>query len=449
MSHQKDAEKKFLNYNKNKVNNTKPDKSYKIYSCKLQVKSRKQKVFLKNIFSEARIVHNYFVKQINLNNINSSIKDSIKFPNISRLSINKIWDELLEKRNRRVPVKYAKVINRLYLGQGQIGDGYFLHTNYNKFSICLSDVSCSKESKRFMSFRILGLSRVLDRFDGSAIPKGAYLVARPSGYYLQILFEISREKIKDLDAPEFDYPIAIDFGMSSKITTSNGIKIDFEFARPNKIEKLEAKLKTQPLSGKKTKKIILSIRRLKEHWYNKINDTYHKIAKCIFLYKQIIVQNDHVSGWANIKNSFDACKLHILKRRILDRAKNTDMISFEYNNKNETLASNNSIVPIQELRSKRLILLNRYERTTKTCFVCENKVDVDKRTRRIICSRCGWTTDRDINATLIMLRKYAKYSSHEILTKFCNASLDEISRFYRILGSIREVKINLYADGTG
>lgn len=446
MSFAKGNEKSFTSQNKNKLSRIsrtgtpKPDTTYKIYSCKLQVKSRKQKVFLKNVFAEARIVHNYFVKQVNLNNINSSIKDSIQFPHISRLAINKIWDDLIERYSKKIPVKYAKAINRLYLGQ--LGDGYLLHANYNRFSIFVSNTNPLGKSNRFLSFRILGLSRVLDRFRGSAAPKSAYLVAKPSGYYLQILFEISREKVKELNNPEFDYPIAIDFGMSSKITTSNGIKIEFEFAAPDKIEKLENKLKTKSLGRKRTKKIILSIRKLKEHWHNKINDAYHKISKCIFLYKQIIMQNDYMSGWANIKNSFDACKLHILKRKILDRAKSTDMVSFELN-------QNDNSMSIQNLRDKRLILLSRYERTTKTCFVCENKVDIDKRTRKITCSKCGWTTDRDINATLIMLRKYAKYSSYEILTRFCDVSLDEIYRFYRILSGIREIKINLYADRAG
>ena len=445
MKHQKNREKKVESKNTSKPSNFKSDRTYKIYSCKLQVKSRKQKIFLQNVFAEARIVHNYFVKQINLNNISSSIKDNIHLPHISRSAIDKIWDELLAKHSKRKPIKYVRAINSLYLGKHK--EGYILHLSNNRVNIYVADKICSEKTNYFFSFRILGLHRVLRRFDGDAVPKSAYLVARPSGYYLQVLFEVSGAKLQELDAPEFGYPIAIDFGMSSKLTISNGIKIDFEFAIPDRIAKLESTLREYPLAKKKTKRIILSIRKFREHLYNKINDTYHKISKCIFLYNQIIIQDDYVSGWANIKNSVDTCKLHILKKRILDRAKNTDVVSFNSNN-NEALRFNNNSIPIQELRNKRLILLNRYERTTKTCFVCEHKLDVDKRTRKVTCSKCGWTTDRDINATLIMLRKYAKYSSYEILTRFCNVSLDEISRFYRILGNIREVQINLYANRT-
>ncbi|MDI3517562.1 MAG: putative transposase, partial [Thermotogota bacterium] len=54
-------------------------------------------------------------------------------------------------------------------------------------------------------------------------------------------------------------------------------------------------------------------------------------------------------------------------------------------------------------------IVGRFESTTQECFACGQRHELSL-SERVIGCECGWENDRDVNAALVILRKWLDLS---------------------------------------
>lgn len=94
-----------------------------------------------------------------------------------------------------------------------------------------------------------------------------------------------------------------------------------------------------------------------------------------------------------------------------------------------------------------LMVLDRYETTSRECFRCGARLDLTLSDRQVRCT-CGWKTGRDHNAALVILRKGLGLSPDQAL------GLDrpevtplEMKAAVRTIGSNPYVRISSIYEG--
>ncbi|MGB4453432.1 MAG: transposase, partial [Coprothermobacter proteolyticus] len=214
-----------------------------VYQLKLQNLSRKKEELLKKAFAEAKWLYNWLVSNTERLNIPpnkistvevkvgevfeekplTTLGSQIKQEIADRLKDNLRALEKLKKKGHKVGVlKPKKFINSIPLKQ--YGITYKLDFTQNKVRI-----------QKLGDFRILGLHQIPE----NAEIANAVLVRKPSGYYLHVTCYLSKEHFKREPIRE---AVGIDFGIDTKITLSNGLKIDFELHETHRLKKIQRKL---------------------------------------------------------------------------------------------------------------------------------------------------------------------------------------------------------------
>ena len=92
-------------------------------------------------------------------------------------------------------------------------------------------------------------------------------------------------KEKYYKKPLFNAPIGIDFGISSKLTLSNGIKINFEVKETERLKRLQKKFAKAKKGSKNRERIKYLIRREYQKIFNRRKDCQNKILAFLKLYK--------------------------------------------------------------------------------------------------------------------------------------------------------------------
>ncbi|WP_216640901.1 hypothetical protein, partial [Thermus scotoductus] len=156
-------------------------------------------------------------------------------------------------------------------------------------------------------FRVLGLHQ---------IPRGveiasAVLVRKPSGYYLHVTCYLPKgDSPKPIAGqPHVTGPrartlrgyleaVGLDFGIGSKLTLSNGIKIDFEVHETPRLKRLQRKLARAKRGSKRRGKIHFLLRREYEKLNNRRKDAENKVLAFLKLYGKVVFQDDLLASWA-------------------------------------------------------------------------------------------------------------------------------------------------------
>jgi len=194
----------------------------------------------------------------------------------------------------------------------------------------------------------------------------AVLYKFQDNYYFKITtFQIPEKE----DIPE--KAIGIDFGCSTQMTLSNGIKIEYEFPISEKIKKLDRKIKKKNRKDSKNK-YKDGLKREKE--YQEINnqkdDVKHKIVNILTKnYKYVIIQDENVKAWQ----------------------------AGNHGKKINSTGIGGIIVDLKH-KSHTLILVERFFPSTQTCSKCGHKHKLTLEERTYVCEKCGYTLDRDLNA---------------------------------------------------
>lgn len=347
-----------------------------VYELKLQNLSKRKSELLRKVFLEAKWLYNWLVadterlsipankvsmvevkagnsfEQRNLTTLGSQIKQEIA----DRLKDNFRALSKLKKNNSKVgALKYKSFVNSIPLKQH--GVTYRLEFTRNRVRI-----------QKLKNFRVLGLCQI----PADAEISNAVLVRKPCGYYLHVTCYLPKNNHTSLNT--VDRNIGIDFGVSRKLTLSNGIGIDFEVCETPRLKNLQVKLSRAQKGSRNREKIRFSLRKEYEKLNNRRKDAQNKTLAFLKMYGKVAFQDDCVKGWSALfGRQVYSSGIGGLKSRLKTSLETP-------------------------------IAVERTETTTRECFACGEKHDLSLSDRVIDCE-CGWKCDRDVNAALVVLRK--------------------------------------------
>ncbi len=347
-----------------------------VYQLKLQNLSRRKEKLLKKAFLEAKWLYNWLVSNIKrldmpINKISAvevkvgevfeertlaTLGSQIKQEIGDRLKDNLRALGKLKENGRKVGIlKPKRFVNSIPLKQ--YGITYNLDFARNKVKI-----------QKLGNFRILGLHQI----PSEAEIANAVLVRKPSGYYLHVTCCLPKDSHTSLNPVSKD--IGIDFGVGSKLTLSNGIRIDFEIHETPRLKQLQKKMARTQKGSRNRERARFLLRKEYEKLNNRRRDAQNKVLAFLRLYERVAFQDDCVKGWAALfGRQVHSSGIGGLKSRLRTSLETP-------------------------------IIVKRFEPTTQECFACRKLHKLSLSDKVIECS-CGWKCDRDANAALVILRK--------------------------------------------
>jgi len=216
-------------------------------------------------------------------------------------------------------------------------------------------------------------------------------------YFVSICYK-TNEKLKEKKVPTINKTLGIDLGVRTLATLSNGTKVD----NPKHFKKYQDKLKAeqQKLSNKNNKE-TKAFRKQKE----KVQKVHKKIrnTRKDFLHKLTtnIVENKNYSSIAiedlAVKESMQE-NFSPMAKLIGDAGWRMFRQMLEYK---------------CEDKAKNLLVIGRFDASSKTCNVCGSVYhELKREEKEWICKKCKAKHDRDINAA-INIKKFG-YRKYEV-----------------------------------
>ncbi|MGC9100110.1 MAG: RNA-guided endonuclease InsQ/TnpB family protein [Caldisericum sp.] len=346
------------------------------FQLKLQNLSKRKKETLKRAFLEAKWFYNWLVSDLSRLNLPANkiktvevkirntfeerpltiLGSQVKQEIANRLKGNLKSLAVLKKNGHKVGcLKPKKFVNSIPLIQ--YGITYSLDFTRNRVRI-----------QKLGNFRVLGLHQI----PSYAEIANAVLVRKPSGYYLHITCYFPKDKYYSSNL--IDRDIGIDFGVGWKLTLSNGIKIDFEIHETPRLKRLQRKLAKTKKGSRNRKKVQFLLRKEYEKLTNRRKDAQNKILAFLKIYRRVVFQDDWVKGWSALfGRQVHSSGVGGLKSRLRTSLETPTTVE-------------------------------RFEPTSQECYACGRRHELSLSDRVIKCY-CGWICDRDLNASLVILRK--------------------------------------------
>jgi len=347
-----------------------------VYELKLQNLSKKKEGLLKRAFLEAKWLYNWLVSDterlgIPANNVSAVevkigevfeqreltvLGSQIKQEIADRLKDNLRALGRLKKNGHKVgALKCKRFVNSIPLKQYGITYGLDFARNIVRI-------------QKLGSFRVLGFHQI----PADAEIANAVLVRKPSGYYLHVTCYLHKGSCASPVIINRD--VGMDFGISSKLTLSNGIKIDFEIHETVRLKRLQKKLARAQKGSRNREKLRLLLRKEYEKLSNRRRDAQNKVLAFLKCYRSVAFQDDCVKGWSALfGRQVHSSGIGGLKSRLRTSLETP-------------------------------VAVERAETTTGECFACGKRHRLSLSDRVIECD-CGWKCDRDVNAALVILRK--------------------------------------------
>jgi putative transposase len=227
-----------------------------------------------------------------------------------------------------------------------------------------------KSSKRMKIQNISGLVPVngLDQLTEDLELANAKILNTPMGYYLAI----TTYKKKETEEKKYLEEIGIDMGCMTAITCSDGEKIHAFIEETEKLKLLQRKLERQKKGSNNRNKTRKLLQKEYQYLSNQKNDLANKIVARLLEHEKIYMQDEQLSNWK--KNGHGKAIQHSILGRVKAKL----------------------------VKNPRVIVLSKWEPTTKLCIVCGNEVELKQSDRTFKCS-CGVEEDRDIHAAKNMI----------------------------------------------
>jgi len=390
-----------------------------VYELKLQNLSKRKVALLERAFLEAKWLYNWLVSDTNrldatvhkVKTVEVKVGDHYEQRELTVLGsqikqeiANRIKDNLralsqLKRNGHNVGALKPKCfVNSIPLVQ--YGKTHKLDFDRKKIRIQILG-----------TFRVLGLHQIPDDVEIA----NAVLVRKPSGYYLHVTCYRSKDRCVPVD--KIGDAVGVDFGISSKLTLSNGIKIDFEVRESLRLKRLQRKLSRKRMSSKNRKRVRFLLNKEYEKVERRRRDAQNKVLAFLKHYGKVVFQDDYVKGWSSLwGGAVHSSGIGGLKSRLRH--------SLE--------------TPIS---------VERMETTTRECFACGLRHDLSLSDRVIVCE-CGWDCDRDVNAALVIMRKGLGLSPHQAVG-VGRPELTPLERATaaRILGSNPCIRVSFLDEG--
>ncbi len=386
-----------------------------VIQCKLQNLSKRKRELLERLFLEAKWLYNWLIADISRLNLSTKdIKDvEVKVGNaFEKRELTIIGSQIKQGIQDRIKqalkglknlkangnkvgkLKFKSRINSIPLKQ--YGMTYKIDKQHNRVRI-----------QGLGSFRVLGLKQITEDME---IANG-FLVRKADGYYLHIVCYKPRE-----ESVEIDKPIAIDFGIENKINLSNGVKIDYEIPETRRLKALQKKLARKVKGSKNYRKLKELIQRKHLYIQRLRREVQNKIIALAKRYSRVIFQDDNIKSWH--EGWFGKQVQYSGIGGITERIKN--------------------------ILSTPISVIDRYQTTSKICFICKQRIEISLSDRVFRCPVCGYKEDRDINSARNMLQ----IALDRVEEKWLTLTEKEIELIGRLFGNIKKyVKILLTSSG--
>lgn len=353
--------------------NRRQSMSIKIYEFKLTKLNLKDKKYLDFIFTQAKWLYNFILSAEDIFTFDRKTKDIThrdKDGNDIEVSLTlsaqikqSIYARIVsaikglsvkKKKGRQDEVgklKFKSKVNSVELVQ---------YGNSHKYNFMNNTVTFNKHI-----FKILGLKQIKENAEFA----NAFLIRKADGYYIHQTCYCLPEKLE-----EREESVGTDFGIKDNITLSNGEKFNSKIEESLRLKNLQRKLCRQVKGSKnyyKTKNKI-------DREYLKNNNKKNDAANKIFFYlnnnfKTIVIQDENLRGWHSGLFGKE------IQHSILGRLK-AKLISL-----NKT------------------IVVDKFFPSTKQCYVCGHKNNIELSERIFKCQHCGFEEDRDIKAAKSIL----------------------------------------------
>ena len=193
--------------------------------------------------------------------------------------------------------------------------------------------------------------------------------------------------INDIKVPEVEdtNPVGIDLGLNSFIAISDGTKIQkpkFMQQKRKKIARWQRIVSRRNKGSKRREKAKMHLQKTYEHSTNQSDDYMHKLSNALVKsgYTSFAVEDLHIRNM--VKN-------HRLADAIHNASWNRFIQLLSYKAESAGL----SVVKVDA------------RNTSKECSNCGNVQEMPLSTREYNCSRCGMQLDRDINASINILKR--------------------------------------------
>ena len=390
-----------------------------VYELKLQNLSKRKIALLERAFLEAKWLYNWLVSDTDgldatvhkVKTVEVKVEDHYEQRELTVLGsqikqeiANRIKNNLrslgqLKKNGHKVgALKHKSFVNSIPLQQ--YGNTYKLDFERKRVRIQILGV-----------FRVLGLHQIPD----DAEIANAVLVRKPSGYYLHVTCYRSKDRCVPVD--KIGDAVGVDFGISSKLTLSNGIKIDFEVRESLRLKRLQRKLSKKRMGSKNRERVRFLLNKEHEKLERRRRDAQNKVLAFLKHYGKVVFQDDYVKGWSSLwGGSVHSSGIGGLKSRLRH--------------------SLETAIPVERMVT-----------TTRECFACGLRHELSLSDRVIVCE-CGWECDRDVNAALVILRKGLRLS----LDQAVGLGRSELTPLEsetaaRILGSNPYIRVSFLGEG--
>jgi putative transposase len=277
-----------------------------------------------------------------------------------------------------------QVIQQAVRDYGTAMKGFFAkRTKYPRFKKRGENDSFYVEKVRFDSSHVvlpkLGKVRLKERPPEGWAPSSAHVSHSAGRWYLSVLFKATPA----VAAPITTKSVGVDLGITSAITTSDGLAVDAP--KPLKtatrilahLQKMKARCRgvcNRRKIGARVARVLAQTKRIR-------SDFWHKVTTRLVRENQTIVIEDlNVSGM--LKN-------HCLARAV------SDVGFYEFRRQIEYKCVR---------YGRTLVVADQWFPSSKTCSTCGVKKDsLSLSDRTFHCEACGFLMDRDLNAALNLL----------------------------------------------
>ena len=346
-----------------------------------------QKVFFAKCFGCVRFFYNK-----SLSDMNEIYKSTGKFKNITPASYKEDYPFLKEvdslalanaQLNRNSAYKaFFRGINKFPKYKSKKNDQSYTTNNQGSVKFSSNDRYISipkckririKKHRGFIgTIKSITVSRTTD-----------------NKYYISLLVETNVEPLK-----EIINTIGLDLGLKELIVDSNGKKYKnhkYLTKSRNKLAKEQRKLSHMEKGSSNRNKQRIKVAKLHKHIQNQRNDYLHKLSKKIIDENQIICIED-----LKVKDMMSDSKL----------ARNISDVSWS-----KLVAM---LIYKASWYGRKVIKVHATYPSSQLCSKCsyKNSITKDLAIRKWTCPQCGSIHDRDINASINILRK-----GMEILSK--------------------------------
>lgn len=254
------------------------------------------------------------------------------------------------------------------------------------------------DKPRYAKIPLLGTVKMAEplRFKGNI--KTATISYEQDKYYISYNMEItSDEYIATHPKPQANHAVGIDLGIKSLATLSSGFQIQSLKPLANasrKLKRLQRQLvkrqhprtQEEKLKGVEKsnnyKKLEVKVSETHKKVANIRKDTVHKLTTHLVKFNdKIVVEDLNVGGMMRTKS---------LSKSLAD----------------VSLSEFKSVLSYKaENYGRELIIADRFYPSSKTCNQCGNvKKDLTLKDRVYVCDACGYTEDRDYNASLNLVK---------------------------------------------